>query len=198
MDIRSAKRTGVIPPMAVADDPGTPKVPTVSEETGQVELPYDGNPIIQEYMKFLEKHDVSEDSIRQALEVLITSGTLSWKFLLFDRIPVEFHARPAWVDNYIIEVLDRTDSKISNVHFNNIVAECNLAASLYKYGDEVYQVTNEEELKEAVNRVRNLTYIIQNALVNKLAVFDRTIAVATSDWAIKNFIKPQQEKLEQN
>ena len=36
-----------------------------------------------------------------------------------------------------------------------------------------------------------MPYITQNALVNALSLFDKALAVATSDWAVKNFTKPR-------
>ena len=141
--------------------------------------------------------NITDDDIRDVLECLITSGNVSWRFELFDRIPVEFRVRPSWVDDYILELVDREtadNDRVSMMRYNNLVAVCNLAASMAAFRDETYRVETKEDFEKARKRVQDMPYIIQNALVNKLAVFDRTIAVATSDWAVKNFMRPRKEK----
>ena len=112
-------------------------------------------------------------------------------------MPVEFRVRPSWVDDYILELIDREtadNERVSMMRYNNMVAVCNLAASMTAFKGETYRVETRDDFETARKRIQDMPYIIQNALVNKLAVFDRTIAVATSDWAIKNFTKPRKEK----
>jgi len=153
--------------------------------------------VIKSYLDFLHARNITDDDIRDVLECLITSGNVSWRFELFDRIPVEFRVRPSWVDDYILELVDREtadNDRVSMMRYNNLVAVCNLAASMAAFRDETYRVETKEDFEKARKRVQDMPYIIQNALVNKLAVFDRTIAVATSDWAVKNFMRPRKEK----
>ena len=203
MDIRQASRglhgteaRGTIPPAAIAEEKTPRPVPEVDGDATLKSPLEEFGPesVIKSYRDFLHARDISDDDIRDVLEYLITSGNVSWKFELFDRIPAEFRIRPSWVDDYILETIDREtagDERLSMMRYNNLVAVCNLAASLVSFKDETYRV---EDFDKARKRVQDMPYIIQNALVNKLAVFDRTIAVATSDWAIKNFMRPRKEK----
>ena len=162
---------------------------------------YDGDVIISGYMEYLQKNDITEEDVKNVLDALLTSGNVQWTFTMFGSVPVSFSVRQAWVDDYIFEVLDKLRENgqfVSMVRYNNTVAECNLAASMTQFKDETYTVATREDLEKARERIQKLPYVIQNALVKKLAVFDRVIAVATSDWAVKNFMKPRQEKSEQS
>lgn len=205
MDIRSARPPkGSMPPRNVAPESKKMQSVDVGEQdtivTNEIET-YGGDLVIAGYMEYLEKNGISESDISDILEALITNGSVSWGFELLDRIPVEFVLRPAWVDDYITETLDKISSetaRVSNLRYNNIIAECNLAASLAQYGDTRFIVKNREDMDAARERISRMPFIIQNALVKKLAVFDRVMAVAMSDWAVKNFMKPRQEKSEQS
>lgn len=208
MDIRLASRNtgaprgmkeGTVPPATLTEEKAARPVPEVDGEAtikGPLEE-FGPESVISQYLDFLHAHDITDDDIQDVLECLITSGNVSWKFKLFDRMPVEFRVRPSWVDDYILELIDREaadNERVSLMRYNNMVAVCNLAASMTAFKDETYRVETREDFEMARKRIQDMPYIIQNALVNKLAVFDRTIAVATSDWAIKNFTKPRKEK----
>ena len=208
MDIRLASRNtgaprgmkeGTVPPGTLTEEKAARPVPEVDGEAtikGPLEE-FGPESVISQYLDFLHAHDITDDDIQDVLECLITSGNVSWQFKLFDRMPVEFRVRPSWVDDYILELIDREtadNERVSMMRYNNMVAVCNLAASMTAFKDETYRVETREDFEMARKRIQDMPYIIQNALVNKLAVFDRTIAVATSDWAIKNFTKPRKEK----
>ncbi len=208
MDIRLASRNtgaprgmkeGTVPPATLTEEKAARPVPEVDGEAtikGPLEE-FGPESVISQYLDFLHAHDITDDDIQDVLECLITSGNVSWQFKLFDRMPVEFRVRPSWVDDYILELIDREaadNERVSLMRYNNMVAVCNLAASMTAFKDETYRVETREDFEMARKRIQDMPYIIQNALVNKLAVFDRTIAVATSDWAIKNFTKPRKEK----
>ena len=208
MDIRLASRNtgaprgmkeGTVPPGTLTEEKAARPVPEVDGEAtikGPLEE-FGPESVISQYLDFLHAHDITDDDIQDVLECLITSGNVSWQFKLFDRRPVEFRVRPSWVDDYILELIDREaadNERVSLMRYNNMVAVCNLAASMTAFKDETYRVETREDFEMARKRIQDMPYIIQNALVNKLAVFDRTIAVATSDWAIKNFTKPRKEK----
>ena len=198
MDIRKAhKVNGTMPPRTPAVEKDPQKIADVNNRGDVVVDDFNGDAGCQAYMQYLNDNGITEDDVRNVQEALLTSENVSWSFDLFDKIPVVFEVRPAWIDDYIIEIIDNLASdnnRVSNVRYNNVVAECNLAASMKKYKDQDYVINSREDLDAARKRVQALPFIIQNALVKKLSVFDRTIAVATSDWAIKNFMKPQQEK----
>ena len=206
IDIRKARvgnlNDGTIPPQNLTGQKQGKPIPDIDSNgtvTAQFASEYDGDPVIATYMEFLKQHNITEDDIYSVLDALLTSNSVSFSFTLFEKVPVVFQAREAWVDDYIVEILDdmaANTARVSNVRYNNTVAECNLAASMVQYKDERYVINDKKDLDEARKRIQKLPYVIQNALVKKLAVFDRTLAVATSDWAVKNFTKPRQESSE--
>lgn len=205
MDIRKAKPPlGAMPPKNVAKEPEPTPSANVDED-GEITIEeldsFGGDLVIKGYLDYLEQNNIHKDEIIEAMDVLLTTGSVSWNFELFDHIPVNFIVRPAWVDTYITEILDKLASDtplVSRVRYNNIVAECNLAASLSQYGEKKFSIRDEGDMVNAREFVRQLPFVVQNALVRKLSVFDRLLAVATSDWAVKNFTKPRQEKSERN
>lgn len=202
MDIRQARITppantpGTTPPMAVTGEGSTATTVDINEQGIPVTEDFGGDLVAKSYMEYLNKHDISLEDVQSVQDALFTSGNVQWTFDLFGRIPICFEVRPAWVDSYILELVDNISNRsehISELRFSNLVAECNLGASLTKMGDQTYSVKSKSDLEEARKRVQNMPFMTFEALIKKLAVFDRVIAAATSDWAIKNFTKPQQE-----
>lgn len=200
MDIRKAKRqkTGTVPPRSITPEKKVASVPAIDND-GVAVAPmdmYGGDVVIAQYMEFLKENDITEEDITNVLSALITSGNVVWKFELLNQIPVEFQVRKSWLNDHILEVIDeetKGNEKVSMMRYNNMIAVCNLAASMTAYKDEQYRIDTKEDFAKARKRVQDMPYIIQNALVNKLAVFERVVAVAVSEWALKNFTKPRKE-----
>lgn len=197
MDIRAAKRPekGTKKPAAVAEEPVVNTTQPM-EEGGKLEeaIKKYGDVSIASYMKDLEDNGITEADILELLDTLITTGSAAYETELFGRIPVRFQVRPTWVNDHILKLVDDTtkgESQVSLLRFNTLVAMYNLAGSLVQFGKETYTVTKEKDFDKAVTRVKEMPYITQNALVNALSLFDKALAVATSDWAVKNFTKPR-------
>jgi len=157
------------------------------------EMDVDDKDIIQEYLNYLEEREVTKEDIFAVLDSIITTGEVYWQFSLFNKIPVVFKMRPAWVNAELVEKLDNNPPK-TLTRFSDLVSLYNLAGSLIKYGDHEHEVKEKEDLDFSLNYVMNLPFIIQNRLIKQMAVFDRVIAVATSDWAVENFTEPLSEK----
>lgn len=197
MDIRAAKRpeNGTKKPATVAEEPVVNTTQPM-EEGGKLEdaIKKYGDVSIASYMKDLEDNGITEADILELLDTLVTTGSAAYETELFGRIPVRFQVRPTWVNDHILKLVDdatKGESQVSLLRFNTLVAMYNLAGSLVQFGKETYTVTKEKDFDKAVNRVKEMPYITQNALVNALSLFDKALAVATSDWAVKNFTKPR-------
>lgn len=197
MDIRAAKRPekGTKKPATVAEEPVVNTTQPL-EEGGKLEdaIKKYGDVSIASYMKDLEDNGITEADILELLDTLVTTGSAAYETELFGRIPVRFQVRPTWVNDHILKLVDDTtkgESQVSLLRFNTLVAMYNLAGSLVQFGKETYTVTKEKDFDKAVTRVKEMPYITQNALVNALSLFDKALAVATSDWAVKNFTKPR-------
>lgn len=197
MDIRAAKRPekGTKKPAAVAEEPVVNTTQPL-EEGRKLEdaIKKYGDVSIASYMKDLEDNGITEADILELLDTLVTTGSAAYETELFGRIPVRFQVRPTWVNDHILKLVDdatKGESQVSLLRFNTLVAMYNLAGSLVQFGKETYTVTKEKDFDKAVTRVKEMPYITQNALVNALSLFDKALAVATSDWAVKNFTKPR-------
>lgn len=157
--------------------------------------------VVQQYMEFISQHGLTESDVADIQKSILETGNVCWSFDLFDRIPVELVLRKTWIDNEIIKAVDVATSeelRMSQLRFNNLVAEYNLAGSMTRYGDKTFEITDKKSLSDSLEFVHNLPYVIKNTLVNKLAAFERAVALAVSDWALKNFTTPRKESSEQS
>lgn len=151
------------------------------------------NDSIQEYLRYLEEHDIHKEDILGVLDSIISTGNVYWSFNLFEKIPVTFKIRPSWVNDILVDRMDKLPPKTFS-KFSETVGCHNLAGSLVTYKDTSFNVDSKEVFEKSLEFVKNLPFIIQNHLIKKMAIFDRVVAVATSDWAVENFTPPQSEK----
>ena len=154
-----------------------------------------GDPKIADGIATIKAEGLTKEDIFVVLDTLITTGNVAWDFNLFDKIPCRFQVRPTWITNYIMEVLGKKTNENASMTvttYNNLLAEYNLAASLAKFKEDSFHYSTAEEFDEIYTHLMQMPYIILSELSKKLVVFDTIITVATSDWAVKNFTKPQQ------
>lgn len=201
MDIRNAKRPekGTAPSRLQTAPKAEEKLtPTVNSD-GTLNEPPSGiseDLILRENWEYLKEHDITEEDLKNILDSILTTGNVQWEFKLFDRIPVIFKIREGWVDDLIIDRIDELTAdkgKVSALRYTNLVAEMNLAASILRFGDRTFNATDEASFSENLNFIRALAFIHRNRLIEKLAVFDRAVTIATSEWSLKNFTKPPLE-----
>lgn len=148
---------------------------------------------IQQYLDYLKEHEIEREDILGVLDSIVSTGNVYWSFDLFNKIPVTFQIRPAWVNNILVERMDKRPPK-NFAMFSEIIGVYNLAGSLVKYNDNNFTLKDKEDFEKNKTFIQGLPFITQNHLIKKMAIFDRVVAVATSDWAIENFTKPQSEK----
>lgn len=149
--------------------------------------------VIEGYREFLSGYGIGDAEIFGALDALITTGDVYWSFKLLDRIDIVFHIRPNWVNEKLVTQLEESAPKLY-ARFAHLVGMHNLAGSLVKYNDTDLQAKAPEEFSKTYDFVNSLSFVLQNQLVKNLAVFDRLVAVATSEWAVKNFTPPQSDE----
>ncbi len=149
--------------------------------------------VIEGYLSYLEENDITKEDIFAVLDSIVTTGNVYWSFMLFDKIEVTFRIRPAWINAMLIKELDIKKPK-TFARFSDLVGMNNLIGSLTKYDKTTFTVESEDDVPKITEFILNLPFIVQNHLIKKMAIFDRVVAVATSDWAIKNFTLPQSEK----
>ena len=203
MDLREAtppkgtkQRQPITPKMEDTTHPvdNTP-APEVTEK--QVEEDYDGNKELAANMEKLKAEGLTKEDVFIVLDTLITSGNVAWDTTIFNKINCRFQVKPTWVTNYIMDSV----TKIANDNpamqmamYNNLLAEYNVAATLKKYNDTEYTYVDEESFNDVYNTILQMPYVILTELSKKVVIFDTIIQVATSEWAVKNFTKPQSGK----
>ena len=157
---------------------------------------FEGNAIIEEYMHFVNDHGITKEDIFQLLDSIMTTGYLEWDTSINNgKTPLRFRMRPVWAEDIISRHIDElsADKNLSMARFSNVLRALNLAASMTLFGDRTFDVHDEESFDEALEFIRSLPYPIFSTVTTQLAIFDRAIAIAMSDWALKNFTKPQKE-----
>ena len=70
----------------------------------------------------------------------------------------------------------------------DIISKVNLAASLVAFDKHKFEPLTKENYKKRVEMLRELPTFIYDKIVNELVIFDRLIAVATSDKYLETFI----------
>ena len=149
--------------------------------------------VIEQYREYLQENGIGDAEIFGALDSLLTTGDVLWSFQLLNKIDVVLRTRPNWVNELLMEELEEVNPKLY-ARFAGMVGMYNLAGSLVEYGGKRFEPSNPEEFHAAYDFVNSISYILQNRLIKQMAIFDRLIAVATSDWALKNFTPPQLEE----
>lgn len=195
MNIRTAKKGTQMrglptEPMTDAPKPHEEQAkvsPLVAEDFG-------GNGLVEEYMKFLADHDITKEDVFQVLDSIMTTGYLEWDTSINNgKTPLRFRMRPVWAEDVIAKNVDElsADKNLSMARFSNVLRMLNLAAALMKFGNREFDVKDEESFNESLEFIKSLPYPVFSAVTTQLAIFDRVIAVAMSDWAMKNFTEPQ-------
>lgn len=209
MDIRKATRprlasgtpAGTASPSVITGGAGNDPIPTpnynsdVTPPAGKVtttnesfDAPTDD--VIKTHRLYLEDKGIDDTIIMSVLDMIISESQVLWQFDLLGKIPVSYRIRPQWVDRYLIEELEKY--KPSNVaRFSEIVSSINLAGALNAYGKDKFILDNADDLARTMAYLSKLPFVIQNKLVDELAIFDRVVVVATSEWAVKNFTAPR-------
>lgn len=147
---------------------------------------------VDDYLEYLKKFDITKEQIFSVLDTLLSKGDVLWSFKLFNKIPVIFHVRPYFINDILFQYLEESPPKTAVV-FNDIVSKHNLAGSLIKYNDNKFLAKDLESFNKTLEFIKGLPFIIVAHLVKQLAIFDRVIGIATSQWAVENFTKPLQE-----
>ena len=147
---------------------------------------------VTKYLEYFATIGITKNKIFEILDTILTKGDVLWNFKLLNRTPVTFRLRPAWVNDELLRVLDDTPTK-TLVSFTEIIGKYNLAGSLQVYDKVEVNVKTKEDLANALDYIGALPYIIKAHLIKQLSIFDRVVALATSDWALENFTLPQQE-----
>lgn len=151
---------------------------------------------VEDTLEYLRENGITDKDIFSLLDTLITTGTITWTYKLFNKIPITYQMRTTWMNEKLVKALEDEAPK-SVALFSEIVAKYNLAGSLVQYGDTKYDVSDTTAYSESMLRVSKMSYPVYSILVKQLALFDKLISVMTSAWAIENFMKPPLEESEQ-
>ena len=157
---------------------------------------FEGNGLIEEYMRFITDHGLTKDDVFQLLDAIMTSGYIEWDTSINNgKTPLRFRMRPVWAEDLIAKNIDAlsSDKNLSMARFSNVLRMMNLAASLVLFGTQEFNVTDEESFNACLDFIKGLPYPVFASMTMKLAVFDRAVAIALSDWGMKNFTGPQKE-----
>lgn len=148
--------------------------------------------VIKSYLGVLQDYGIDETHIMKVLDSLLTEGEVRWTFDILGKIPCMFVTRKGFAVDFLLEQLDEEDPKMLS-RYQAIIAQVNIAASLTRFKDQTFSVDTKESVQANLKWLATQPFIIVDNLTKQLALFDRVIAVATSDWGVKNFTKPLSE-----
>jgi hypothetical protein len=177
-------------------------IPTATKEETKNQQPQEytepkEHTVIEEYLTFLKSKGIEEDMLYKALDQLLSTGQFLWQFYLLDKIPVVFKVRPSFVNSMVIQEIEKSNPRTVSM-FQDLININNLAGSLFKYNNTTLDATDASSFAKAKDFTSKLPFVIAQKLVQELTIFDRLIAVATSDYALENFTKLHSEEREQN
>ena len=152
----------------------------------------DDDTIVKTYLSLLNDHGITETHILRVLDALLTEGVVNWSFDLLEKIPCMFTTRNGIAVDFLMECLEEEDPKMVS-RYQSIVAHVNISASLVRYKEHTFAVDTKESIRANMDWLAKQPFIIIDSLTKQLALFDRVIAVATSEWGIKNFTQPLSE-----
>lgn len=170
--------------LTVNDDETTSKL--IEDSEGKYDED-DVNSRMELFYNFVKEKGITDDIIRDIQKNILQGERVIFKVTILKKLNLELTTRPAWVNELIIEELNKY-SNVSYQMYIDIVSKVNLAASLVSFDGHVFKPLTAENYKERVEELRKLPSFIYDKMVNELVIFDRLIAVATSDKYLETFI----------
>lgn len=149
----------------------------LDEETDRIDLFYN----------FIKEKGVTDDVIRNIQKSILQGEAINFETTILKNMDLVLTTRPAWVNELIIEELNKY-SNVSYQMYIDIVSRVNLAASLVVFAGHRFEPLTQENYKDRVEKLRELPSFVYDKIVNELVIFDRLIAVATSDKYLETFI----------
>jgi hypothetical protein len=148
---------------------------------------------VETFKTDLYKEGYKDEDFFRVLDTLLTEDNYYFEFDILGKKKVVLGIRPDWVQMAVIEKVEAAAPK-TVARFTEIINRYNLAGSLVQYGDTAFTLEDEAGLTKALDFIADLPFIIINVLIRRLIEFDHLVSVATSAWALENFIEPQSEK----
>lgn len=149
---------------------------------------------VKDYRKFLKDNDISEEEAAQIVDDLLTKGFYEETIPLTRLTTLRLRTR-LQQDSMRLQTSLQIRRPIYESALNEIITRYNMAASLAAYKDNTFEfpTTNTEQKKvddlfnERLDFVECLPEPVFMAIQNKLARFDRKIALVFREGVVENF-----------
>lgn len=142
---------------------------------------------IDVFYKYITDKGITDNDIKLIQQRIIQGESVNFTTTILQRKKLILTTRPAWVNEVIIEELNKYPN-VSYQMYVDIVSKVNLAASLVVFDDFKFEKLTRDNYEDRVNMLRDLPTFIYDKMVAELVLFDRLIAVATSDKYLETFI----------
>lgn len=142
---------------------------------------------IDVFYKYITDKGITDNDIKLIQQRIIQGESINFTTTILQRKKLILTTRPAWVNEVIIEELNKYPN-VSYQMYVDIVSKVNLAASLVVFDDFKFEKLTRDNYEDRVNMLRDLPTFIYDKMVAELVLFDRLIAVATSDKYLETFI----------
>lgn len=142
---------------------------------------------IDVFYNYIKNKGVTDDDIKSMQQRILMGEDVNFITTILKDKELILTTRPAWVNELILEELNNFPN-ISYQMYMDIISKVNLAASLVAFDKHKFEPLTKENYKKRVEMLRELPTFIYDKIVNELVIFDRLIAVATSDKYLETFI----------
>lgn len=162
----------------VMPDNSATEMTNIEDERDTIDLYYD----------FIKEQGITDDVIRSTQIQLLENKTIVFEAVILNKFKIGFSPRPSWANDKIIEESSRHTDNLSLANYNNIIAKVNMACSLEFIEGYNLPSISRDNYEERMRIIGDLPSFLYDKIVQELIVFDRLIAVATSDKYLETFI----------
>lgn len=162
-----------------------PTKTSILEEKVNVEEEQD---TIDLYYEFLKEKGITDTIIKNTQVQLLENRTILFETTILNKIKIGFSPRPTWANDKIIEETAQHGDNFSLAMYNNVVAKTNMICSLEYIDGYNLPPISLDNYDARKNIIGSFPSFIYEKIIEELIVFDRLIAVATSDKYLETFI----------
>jgi|MudIll2142460700_1097286.scaffolds.fasta_scaffold00022_26 hypothetical protein len=199
-DIPENEKMPVTPKPVAADPPAEMTPPeTTGEKTAQARVDLytdiqDAMLPVEDYRKYLEEHDISEEDAARIVDDLMTKGYYEEEIPITRRVSMKLRTREQR-DVVRVQLAMQVQRPLFQDSMSELVSRYNLAASLAAYNGKEYYFPGPTDSLERVDElfderlkvVEKLAAAVFSRLTMSLAKFDRKVLAVMREGVAENF-----------
>lgn len=135
----------------------------------------------------LKEHDINKEEAFKIIDAMLTKGFYERTYQLTKKTAVTFRTR-SFEHQEIVQRAIENDAPQYMGTVSLLMSKYNLAASLIRVGKTTFERGEDgKDYTQAFKFLSKLPYMVFNALIQKLAKFDRLVLTVMDEGALENF-----------